>query len=131
MTLQNDRQAIRDVVSTWLRASKDGDIDGVLGLMTDDVVFLTPGQPPMLGKSAFAAGQAAVKHQFDMDATSDVQEITVLGDWAYIWTKLSVVMTPKDGGPDVKRAGPTLSIFRRESGRWLLARDANMLAKIE
>ena len=116
-------------MSTWLRASKAGDNKTVLSLMTDDVVFLVPGHPPMRGKAAFASSQAAME-QFDFNATSEVQEVTVLGDWAYIWTQLSVVMTPKGGGEAVRRSGPTLSIFRKESGRWLLARDANMLNKV-
>ncbi|HTL04088.1 MAG TPA: SgcJ/EcaC family oxidoreductase [Vicinamibacterales bacterium] len=127
--MQTDEQAIREVVSTWLRASKAGDTKTVLSLMTDDVVFLVPGHPPMRGKAAFASSQAAME-QFDFNATSEVQEVTVLGDWAYIWTQLSVVMTPKGGGEAVRRSGPTLSIFRKESGRWLLARDANMLNKV-
>ena len=127
--MQTDEQAIREVVSTWLRASKAGDTKTVLSLMTDDVVFLVPGHPPMRGKAAFGSSQAAME-QFDFNATSEVQEVTVLGDWAYIWTQLSVVMTPKGGGEAVKRSGPTLSIFRKESGRWLLSRDANMLSKV-
>src|SRR5438034_605203 len=42
----NDEQAIRDLIATWLRATAAGDIDQVLTLMTDDVVFVTPGQKP-------------------------------------------------------------------------------------
>jgi uncharacterized protein (TIGR02246 family) len=127
--MQTDEQAIREVLASWFRASKAGDVETVLSLMTEDVVFLVPGQPPMRGKAAFAASQAGMSARFTLDATSDTQEIIVLGDWAYIWTQLSVVMTPKGGGEAVKRAGPTLSIFRKESGRWLLARDANLLSK--
>jgi len=67
----------------------------VLSLMADDVVFLVAGQPPMRGKAAFAAGQSKLK-RLDIEATSNIQEITVLGDWAYVWTELSVVMTPKE-----------------------------------
>jgi uncharacterized protein (TIGR02246 family) len=52
--MQTDEQAIREVVSTWLRASNAGDTETVLSLMTEDVVFLVPGQPPMRGKSGFA-----------------------------------------------------------------------------
>jgi ketosteroid isomerase-like protein len=53
----------------------------------------------------------------------------VAGDWAHCWTELSVVMTPTDGGPPIRHSGHTLSIFRRRPvGRWVLARDANLLA---
>jgi uncharacterized protein (TIGR02246 family) len=127
--MKSDEQAIRDVISTWLEASKAGDNEKVLSLMTDDVVFLIPGHAPMRGKSGFAAAQGGMR-PFEFEATSDIQEIRVMADWAYTWTHLTVVMTPKGGGDTVKRSGPTLSIFRKEAGRWLLARDANMLSQV-
>ena len=97
--------------------------------MADDVVFLVTGQPPMRGKAAFAASQSALKAA-KIDATSAIQEIKVMGDWAYMWTKLSVVITPPNGAAPTKRAGNTLSILRRQAGNWLIARDANMLAVV-
>ena len=42
----NDERAIRELVATWMTASQAGDIDTVLGLMTDDVVFMVPGHEP-------------------------------------------------------------------------------------
>ena len=129
-TIKNDEQAIRDLVANWLSASKAGDTDKVLGLMAEDVLFLTPGHPPMRGKAAFAASQSALK-DIDLDATSEIQEIKVLGEWAYVWTNLTVVMTPKKGGAPVKRAGNTLSILQKQNGTWVIARDANMLALVE
>ena len=127
--MRNDEQAIRQLVATWLEASKAGDTDKVLSLMADDVVFLVPGQPPMRGKAAFAAGQAGLR-DVDIDATSEIEEIKVFGDWAYLWTSLCVVITPRNGGASVKRAGNTLSILQRQGGAWLIVRDANMLAVV-
>lgn len=129
-TMQNDEQAIRDLVATWLSASKTGDTEKVLSLMADDVVFLRPGQPPMRGKAAFAASQAGLA-DINLEATGEIQEIEVLGEWAYLWNKLTVVMTPKKGGVPVKRAGDTLSILHKQNGTWVLFRDANMLAAVE
>jgi hypothetical protein len=45
-----------------------------------------------------------------------------------MWTRLSVTMTPRNGGPPVERIGTTLSILTRRAGTWMIARDANMLA---
>jgi ketosteroid isomerase-like protein len=40
-------------------------------------------------------------------------------------------MTPPGGAP-LRRAGPTLTILRKEAdGRWRLARDANLMTKVE
>jgi uncharacterized protein (TIGR02246 family) len=127
--MQDDEQAIRRLLTTWLDASKAGDTEKVLSLMTEDVVFLMTGQPPMRGKAAFAASQAALKNA-KIDASGEIQEIKVLGDWAYMWTKLSVVITPSGGATPTKRAGNTLSILRRQADGWVIARDANMLAVV-
>ena len=130
--MEADEREIRQVVAKWMTATKAGDIETVLTLMADDVVFLIAGQPPMIGKAAFAAaarvqsGQAAPR----FDGTSDIQEIKVLGDWAYMWTKLRVVVTPPGGGRSITRAGHTLTILKKHNGKWVLARDANMLSPV-
>jgi len=127
--MPTDEDAIRQLVATWLDASRAGDTDKVLSLMTDDVVFLTPGHPPMRGKAAFAASLASLK-SFDIQGRSEIEEIEIVGDWAWMWTRLTVTMTPKNGGPPVERAGNTLSILNRRAGAWKIARDANMLAPV-
>jgi uncharacterized protein (TIGR02246 family) len=127
----NDEEAIRALVSAWIAATKAGDIDKVLSLMSDDVVFLRPGQPVMR-KDGFAAATRAQAGTSApaFDGTSEIQEIRVLGDWAFMWTKLTVVVTPADGGQPITRSGHTLSVLRKHNGRWVVARDANMLAPV-
>ncbi len=124
--MRDDEQAIRALIAEWMRASEAGDTQKVLSLMTDDVVFLVAGRAPMR-KSDFAASQAALR-DVEMKATSEIQEINVCGDWAYLWTKLSVSMAPRDGAT-MNRTGNTLSILRKQNGRWLMFRDANLLAE--
>ncbi|MBL9083746.1 MAG: SgcJ/EcaC family oxidoreductase [Planctomycetales bacterium] len=133
--MPTDEQQIRDLVARWMTATKAGDTATVLSLMTDDVMFLVAGrQEPMRGKAAFAAALPAPPSAGTpaptIDGTSDIQEIVVAGDHAYLWSKLRVVVTPP-GGAAITRAGHTLTIFRKEAGRWLLCRDANMLTRVE
>ena len=127
--MPNDEQEIRQLVSTWMTATQAGDVETVLSLMVDDVVFLVCGRPPMRGKKEFAASQGALK-DVEMDGVSEIQEVTVLGEWAYVWTHLTVDFRPRAGGVAQKRAGNTLSILRKHDGKWLLVRDANMLAPV-
>jgi uncharacterized protein (TIGR02246 family) len=125
--MSDDERAIRDVIASWLHASAAGDAAKVLDLMADDAVFLTPGQPPF-GKEKFAVAQEGLR-DFRMEARSEVREIRVAGDWAYSWTDLALTITPTQGGEVVRRKGNTLSIFERQAdGRWVLSRDANLLA---
>jgi uncharacterized protein (TIGR02246 family) len=120
--MSNDELAIRDLINTWCRATEAGDFDTVGSLMADDVVFLTPGNAPF-GKREFLGGSPA---NIKISVQPDIQEIRVSGDLAYCWLKLAVTVTPPDGSP-VKHAGYTIGIYRREAGRWLLARDANLV----
>jgi uncharacterized protein (TIGR02246 family) len=124
--MTDDERAIHDLVATWMQASQDGDIDTVLSLMTDDVVFMVPGREPF-GKEAFRAASQGMK-DMRMQGTSDIRELKVIGDWAYARNYLEVTVTPPGGEP-VRRSGYTLTLFRKNpDGRWFLARDANLLA---
>jgi len=129
--MNTDEQQIRELVATWMSATEQGDLDTVLGLMTDDVVFLIAGRPPMRGKEAFAATSRAqaVQSKPRFSGKSEIQEIQVAGDWAFMWSRLTVTMTVPGSTPMI-RAGNTLSVLRRENGKWLLARDANLLTPV-
>src|SRR6266849_8605017 len=123
--MTEDERAIRELVDTWLAASKAGDLATVLSLMTDDVIFMVPGRKPF-GKEAFAAASEGMK-SVRIEGSSDIQEIQVIGDWAYLRNYLEVTMTP-DGGSPVRRSGYTLTILRKKpNGKWVLARDANLM----
>jgi uncharacterized protein (TIGR02246 family) len=127
--MNKDEQAIRSLVDTWMRATFAGDLDRVLELMADDVVFLGAGRPPMRGREAFAAASRAMEGKVKVDGKAQVQEVRVFGDWAYCWNQLTVMMYPADGGAPTERSGPTLSVLRRNpDGRWVIFRDANMVS---
>ncbi len=123
--MTDDERAIRNLVETWMAASKAGDLPTVLSLMADDVVFMVPGRDPF-GKAEFAAASEGLNN-VRIEGSSDIQEIQVVGDWAYLRNYLEVTMTP-DGGSPVRRSGYTLTILRKKpNGKWVLARDANLM----
>ena len=126
-----DKEQIREVIATWLRASKSGDLETVLSLMAEDVVFLLPGRQPMRGREAFAAASRAADGKFSIDGVPDIQEIQIAGDFAFCWNHLSLTITPSDGGNPIRRAGDILSVFKKKpDGRWVLYRDANLLVTV-
>ena len=62
-----------------------------------------------------------------MDGPSEIQEIEVHGDIAFLRNYLEISVTPP-GGASVRRSGYTLSVLRKDSdGRWRIARDANLM----
>jgi uncharacterized protein (TIGR02246 family) len=126
--MNNDEQEIRDLIGIWLSATRAGDVESVLELMTPDVVFLVPGQPAMIGRAAFEKVLRGMLANHAIESTSEVEEIAVSGDMAYSRTRLSVTVTSKHGGTPLQRSGHTLSILRKgDDGRWRVSRDANLL----
>ena len=123
--MQNDEEAIRQLVAQWLAASKSGDIETVLTLMADDVIFLVPGTEPF-GREAFAAYSRQMKGA-RLDGTSEIQEIKILGDWAWMRNFLTLSFTSTDG-KTIFRSGYTLTILRKNAGgNWVIFRDANLM----
>ena len=123
--MNEDEQKIRELVERWMSASAAGDLPTILTLMDDDIVFMVAGQEPF-GKKTFIANNEKLR-DVRLEGTSDIQEIKVLGDWAWMRNRLKVVMTPVDG-KSVTRAGHTLTVLRKlPDGRWVISRDANLL----
>ena len=54
--MSTDEQAIRDLIASWHRATAAGDVETVLTLMAEDVVFLVAGHPPTRGRNCLSAG---------------------------------------------------------------------------
>jgi uncharacterized protein (TIGR02246 family) len=120
-----DESAIRELVDTWMAASRAGDIAAVLDLMTDDVLFMTPGTEPF-GKEQFRAAAESMRY-VKMDGRAEIREIEVLGDWAWIRNHIDLTVTPAAGEP-ARRSGYTLTILRKSAdGKWRLFRDANLV----
>jgi uncharacterized protein (TIGR02246 family) len=127
--VNRDQQAIRELLALWHRATAAGDVDTVLKLMAEDVVFLVAGHPPMRGRAAFAQGLRTLLKQHQVESTGEIQEIEVSGDLAYAWSMLTVRIVPLAGGNANVRTGNALSVLRRQAdGSWLVIRDANLLS---
>ena len=87
-----DERAIRELVDTWMKASRAGDTETVLSLMSDDVIFMVPGREPF-GKQAFAANSRSMDG-VRLEGSADIRELKVLGDWAYLRNFIEITITP-------------------------------------
>jgi uncharacterized protein (TIGR02246 family) len=126
--METAEQQIRRVVEEWHRRTAQGDLDAVLGLMSEDAVFLRCGRPPMT-KAEFAAGFREWAGRARIDSKYEVKDIRASGNVAYLWSYISIVMTSKEDGTSTERDGHVLSVFRKSlTGKWLLARDENLIA---
>ena len=128
--MESDEQAIRAVHAAWIDAVNAGDLERLLALMADDVVFLNPGQEP-LGRDGFPALFLAAHQQFRIRCISELKDVAVVGEVACTLCRDSLSTTPRAGGATTRLAGHRMTVYRRQpGGRWLLARDANTLSPV-
>ena len=122
---EDDARQIRGLVDSWIAASNARDLPALMGIMTDDIVFMTPGRAPF-GKAEFAADVERMK-SVAIDARAEVQEIEVFGPRAYIRNHVRVELTSPGQAPK-RVSGYAMSILRKGAdGRWRIARDANLV----
>lgn len=120
-----DEQAIRKLIDDWMQASARGDLPKLLSMMSDDIVFMTPGREPF-GKQEFAAQFAGMK-DVKIEGAAQPIEIEVLGDWAWLRNHLTITITPAGGQP-TRRSGYVLTLLKRQpDGAWVITRDANLV----
>lgn len=121
----DDEREIRELVHTWMSASKAGDLATILDLMADDVLFMTANRGPF-GKDEFRATFESMRGS-QVGGQATIEEIEVVGDWAWIRNHIDLTVTPVGGSP-FHRSGDTLTILRKgPDERWRLFRDANLV----
>jgi uncharacterized protein (TIGR02246 family) len=124
-SMTDDAHQIRELVDSWIAASKAGDLPALMDMMTDDVLFMTPGRPPF-GRAEFAADSERMKGAA-IDARAEVQEIEVFGSQAYVRNHIQAELTFPGQAPR-RMSGYAMTVLRRETdGRWRIARDANLV----
>jgi uncharacterized protein (TIGR02246 family) len=120
-----DERQIRKLIESWIAASNARDLPALMDMMTDDVVFMTPGRAPF-GKAEFAADVGRMKN-VAIDARAQVQELEIFGPRAYIRNHIRVELTSPGQAPK-RVSGYAMSILRKgNDGRWRIARDANLV----
>ena len=122
---ESEERQIRRLIDSWIAASNARDVPALMDMMTDDVIFMTPGRAPF-GKAEFAADVERMKG-VAIDARAEVNEIEVFGARAYIRNHIQVELTSPGQTPK-RLSGYAMSVLRKDpDGRWRIARDANLV----
>jgi uncharacterized protein (TIGR02246 family) len=125
LSADEDTRRIRKLIDAWIAASNARNLAALMDMMTDDVVFMTPGRAPF-GKAEFAADVERTKG-VAIDARAEVQEIEVSGALAYILNHIRVELTSPGQAPK-RMSGYAMSVLRKDDdGRWRIARAANLV----
>jgi ketosteroid isomerase-like protein len=123
-TSVDDLQQVVTAAKRETEVIASGDIDGYLGLLADDAVFLPPNTPAKAGRELRTwlrdfLQRASVEWLDYADGASIVSGDLAIHDYSYVWR-----VTPKAGGQPVVGRGKGLQAYRRlPNGTWKLLRN--------
>jgi uncharacterized protein (TIGR02246 family) len=128
--MKDDERALRGVHEAWIDAVNAGNLERLLELMAEDAVLLNPGQAPT-GRAELSANFPAAHERFRIRCVSELDEVVVAGELAYVRCTDRLELEPRAGGVLERLAGHRLTIYRRRGdGRWLLERDMHTLLPV-
>jgi ketosteroid isomerase-like protein len=110
----------------YVTAINSNNLDMLLSMLTDDVVYMSAHEPPYVGKNAVRPWLERYFGTYRTHWEKPVQEFVVInGDWAFERYSYRSTDTPLAGGSAVEDTGWGFVLYNRGSdGKWRVARDA-------
>ena len=122
-SLENDLRDIDAVNSCDMQFALANDADLMMSQWTDDVVLLQTGAPVMRGRAVIAEAFRTMERPEIVDYVLDIQEVKVLGDYAFQWGTYRYGMRPHGSRETVHTSGKIMRILQRQSdGAWKIHR---------
>jgi uncharacterized protein (TIGR02246 family) len=119
-----DLKAIDNVRDAHVGAVNAGDARTWAAQFTDDGVQMPPNMPVNVGRSLIESWSKAFMDLFGLEFALSVEEVRVLGKWAFERGIYTISLSPKSGGPPMQDDGKYITIYQRKSGEsWRMARD--------
>ncbi len=108
----------------YVAAINSNNLESLLGMLTDDVVFMAPNDKPYAGKAAVRPWLAAYLKAYKTHWDKPVQEFVVNGEWAFERYSYTSTDTPQGAGAPVVDTGWGFVVYHHDAdGRWRVARD--------
>jgi len=109
----------------YVTAINSNNLDSLLAMLTEDVVYLYPHEPVLVGKTAVRPWVDAYLKAFQTHWEKVALEFVVAGEWAFERYSYKSTDTPRAGGAVVQDTGWGLVIYHHDpDGTWRVARDA-------
>ena len=119
-----DREQLATLLREHVDAVNASNVEAILKGMTDDAVYLAPGQPLVRGKDALGKVMVPFYGSNDAQVSMRAEETVVAGDWAWEWGHLSGSIRPKGVAQATSFEGKYFYIYQRQrDGSWKIARD--------
>jgi len=122
--VEADIAAINKVYHQYATGISTGNIDLWISLWIDDGVQMPPDEPAITGKEQIRSRIQSFFDKYIFKMAINVEEVKVVGDWAFSRGTYTYSLTPKKEGELYANTGKYLTILERQAdGSWKFARD--------
>ena len=118
---QSDIGAVKKLHQQLAACMNARDLDRVMNGFSDDVVYMPPNQPALMGKNAVRSMWASLLREFAFEVVVSTDDVEVIGDRAIERGTAIIKKTPARGEPAYD-AIKYLDVLKRQSdGSWKYA----------
>ncbi len=120
--MTSDLDSIRENHRVFVDSMRNGDVSKLLGLFEDDIVFMPPADPTIVGKAEVRNWYEDYFAYFTILTLDTVdRDVSIAGNVLVERTAVSVKLEPRKGGQSIYDEARILSVWRRqEDGSWKL-----------
>jgi ketosteroid isomerase-like protein len=117
-----DRAAVNNIRLEFEAGENTGELDRMTRYLAADVVAMPPNRAITTGATALTELLRGFLGAYKVDVKYTTDEILIAGDWAFERGTAVETMTPKAGGVAETSNAKYLWLYRRNNGKWELAR---------
>jgi uncharacterized protein (TIGR02246 family) len=100
----------------WIEAISSGNLEAFSELLTEDAVWLPPGQVAVAGRPAIRAWLAPLFVQFNYDFSITNVQVRLVGEWAVEKAHFTSQLTHKHSGEAMQHESCYIVLWRQEEG---------------
>lgn len=121
--MQEAQQHLHQRRDEWVQIVNAGDLEGYVGLFSENAVWLPPGQTAVAGRPAIREWLTPFFKQFHYNFSIENEQIRIAGDWAIERGTFHSELTRKEGGEPMRHSGKYVVLWHRgEDGLWHIDR---------
>ena len=119
-----DLRAIDTIREDHVAALNAGNADAWVAQFAEDGVQMPPNAGANVGKAMIGSWSRGLLGHFRVQFALTVEEVRVLGDWAFERGGYTIGLDPAAGGPAMQDAGKYITLYRKTpADAWRMARD--------